>query len=183
MTHLGDRVAALVDGQLSPESCEQATVHVVSCSDCFQAVERERLTKARLVRLPAPSPDPELIHRLLLIGGSGPQLPQAKVRPGVVASGRGIPHHGAPAARSAHPGPSGRPGSSRRVGRTRRRLTTAVIGTMSLIGAGVVGLRAPEPAVVPPVARFVTEHSATTDPLPFGGGPTLVPVVDPVTGR
>jgi len=56
VTHLGERVSALLDGQLSVEATERAMMHLAGCRDCRGAVEFERLTKARLVCLSGPAP-------------------------------------------------------------------------------------------------------------------------------
>jgi hypothetical protein len=49
--HLGTRVSALLDGQLSPEEAERAWEHVHSCHLCRDAVEREGWVKTRLAGL------------------------------------------------------------------------------------------------------------------------------------
>jgi len=49
--HLGARVAALVDGQLSPTEEERAWAHVHSCPPCRAAVEREGWVKRQLACL------------------------------------------------------------------------------------------------------------------------------------
>jgi anti-sigma factor RsiW len=81
VTHLGDRAAAFVDGQLTPESAERATAHLAACRPCRDLVELERLTKARLSALSGPEPTPDLVGRLLAMGGPAGPLPP---RPGHV---------------------------------------------------------------------------------------------------
>jgi hypothetical protein len=51
MGHLGSRVSALLDGQLSPEDAERAWEHVHSCHQCRDLVEREGWVKTRLAGL------------------------------------------------------------------------------------------------------------------------------------
>lgn len=46
--HLGDRVSALLDDQLSPEDAERAWAHVHQCYECRDRVEREGWVKRRL---------------------------------------------------------------------------------------------------------------------------------------
>ena len=83
MTHLGDRAAAFVDGQLSPESAERATAHLAACRPCRDIVELERLTKAQLSALCGPDPTPDLVGRLLAMGGpAGPVPPRPGHVPG-----------------------------------------------------------------------------------------------------
>lgn len=57
--HLGPRVSALLDGQLSPQDTEEAWAHVYSCHACRDLVEREGWVKTRLAGLscePGPAP-------------------------------------------------------------------------------------------------------------------------------
>jgi hypothetical protein len=49
--HLGDRVSALLDGQLSPVEEERAWTHVHDCHQCRDLVEREGWVKTRLAGL------------------------------------------------------------------------------------------------------------------------------------
>jgi hypothetical protein len=49
--HLGDRVSALLDGQLSPAEEERAWAHVHACHQCRDVVEREGWVKTRLAGL------------------------------------------------------------------------------------------------------------------------------------
>jgi hypothetical protein len=49
--HLGVRVSALLDGQLSPEEEERAWAHVHTCHQCRDQVEREGWVKTRLAGL------------------------------------------------------------------------------------------------------------------------------------
>lgn len=49
--HLGPRVSALLDGQLSPRETEEAWAHVYACHACRDLVEREGWVKTRLAGL------------------------------------------------------------------------------------------------------------------------------------
>ena len=53
--HLGDRVSALVDGQLSAPEEERAWAHVMGCPGCRRLVEREGWLKTRLGTLSDPT--------------------------------------------------------------------------------------------------------------------------------
>lgn len=46
--HLGDKVSALVDGQLGPAEEERAWAHVLACPGCRRLVEHETWTKQAL---------------------------------------------------------------------------------------------------------------------------------------
>ena len=54
IAHLGTRVSALLDGQLSVAESERAWAHVHACHLCRDLVEREGWIKTRLAGLPAP---------------------------------------------------------------------------------------------------------------------------------
>ena len=51
IAHLGPRVSALLDGQMSPADEERAWEHVHSCHQCRDAVEREGWVKTRLATM------------------------------------------------------------------------------------------------------------------------------------
>lgn len=46
--HLGDRVSALVDGQIDSETAERLWQHTAECPTCEQAVDAERWVKRRM---------------------------------------------------------------------------------------------------------------------------------------
>ncbi|MCL2613164.1 MAG: hypothetical protein FWD95_08005 [Nocardioidaceae bacterium] len=50
MGHLGPRVSALLDGQLSQQEADEAWAHVYGCTTCRGLVEREGWIKTRLAR-------------------------------------------------------------------------------------------------------------------------------------
>ena len=167
MSHLGERVSSLVDGQLSVDGAERALMHITSCGDCRVAVETERLMKQRLAALSPPEPADLLVLRLLeLAGPSGPLPPRSghvpgSPRPELVASLNDIAARGNPGwgveTRGPATRPPGRRGSSRppvsraagntsglsrmvRVSRaSRNRMAAAMVGAVCLVGVGVAG--------------------------------------------
>ncbi|NAZ88621.1 anti-sigma factor family protein, partial [Kineococcus indalonis] len=75
--HLGARVTPLVDGRLAPDAALRADEHLRACCECAEAVEAERLVRARLRALPDLEPSGDLMARLRDIGGpSGPLPPR-----------------------------------------------------------------------------------------------------------
>jgi hypothetical protein len=187
VSHLGDRVTALVDGQLPVEATERAHSHLAHCRECRDAVEIERLIKARLSCLDGPSPDGDLVSRLLAMGGpSGPLPPREGHVPGsprpMAVLGRPAdsrPAGRAPAGRALKPGPGGlgrigpRPIAPSQSRRRRARLAGAVIGALTVVGAGVGGLVIAAPAVRAPgpgspvLDSFVVQRANNTGRLPF----------------
>jgi hypothetical protein len=189
VTHLGERITPLVDGQLAGDAAERASIHLAGCDTCREAVETERLMKSRLATLGAPQPADDLVRRLLdLAGPDGPLPPRVGHVPGtprprpispgrpqrpVALAVRGDSRRPAAASPSRGAGPV-RPGVPGRMSRvSRARLTAAMVGAMCLVGAGVAGGvvtagAGRQPTVVPPVDTLVVEHANTTGTLPFG---------------
>ena len=68
--HLGPRISALLDGQLSPAEEERAWEHVHSCHQCRDEVEREGWVKARLSSMQyAGSQAPSHLKGSLMVSG------------------------------------------------------------------------------------------------------------------
>ncbi|HET7067727.1 MAG TPA: hypothetical protein VFI21_09000 [Nocardioides sp.] len=92
--HLGTRVSALLDGQLSPADEERAWEHVHSCHQCRDAVEREGWVKTRLATMQlAGAAAPSHLKGSLLVGGilDWPDLPD---HPALVVAGARRRHLG-----------------------------------------------------------------------------------------
>jgi anti-sigma factor RsiW len=77
VSHLGDRLAALVDGELDHESRDRALAHIATCDSCRAEVDAERRLKARIRSLSQPELAPDLNLRLLSLAGTslGDSLP------------------------------------------------------------------------------------------------------------
>lgn len=77
MSHLGARVAGLVDGQLPPAEAEALYAHVATCPRCERLVAQERMSRAALSGARDVQPDPALTARLLALslGPTGPPAP------------------------------------------------------------------------------------------------------------
>ncbi|WP_432543603.1 anti-sigma factor family protein [Kineococcus sp. SYSU DK002] len=137
--HLGARVSPLVDGRLAADAEARAGEHVRACPECADAVEAERLVRARLRSLGVPELSEDLVTRLLEIGGpSGPLRPRDApiANPARPVVGVAPPSRTDPVRRRGTRGPAGRA-----VRRARRRpVAVALAGTFSLLGAGIVGV-------------------------------------------
>lgn len=167
--HLGARVTPLVDGRLAADAELRAQDHLRTCCDCHEDVEAERLVRARLTTLGAPEVSPDLMARLLDIGGPCGPLPprdQPMAVPARPVTGVAPPSRtdaGGPRAQR----PAGRTARGGRVLR-RRPVAAALAGTFSLLGAGIVGvlvLNGASGGAPSPVAEFRTTPSpAVTAP-------------------
>ncbi|MGE5765222.1 MAG: anti-sigma factor family protein [Mycobacterium leprae] len=170
MSHLSDRLASLVDGELDHDGRDRVLAHLAACAECRREADDLRALKARLARLSDPPAPPELIARLLALGTTTPARPSdppCAPPPGsAVAPGTARPR--------AQRRPRRRPGSTRPgLGRPRATrfalaggaLAAAALGTAFAVGGPTPG---PRPAVVPPVGSYAVEHAATAREVPFG---------------
>jgi hypothetical protein len=75
VSHLGSRISALVDGQLSVAATERALAHVASCAQCADALSQARAARRALLASCADDlpPTPDLTARLLSLASSAPE--------------------------------------------------------------------------------------------------------------
>ena len=64
MAHLGEDIAAYVDGQLSPEATSKADEHFAQCERCRRSLEQQRALKARIGGTGNMAPPPTLLASL-----------------------------------------------------------------------------------------------------------------------
>ncbi|MFF9684873.1 anti-sigma factor family protein [Streptomyces sp. NPDC014623] len=70
--HLGDRLAALVDGELKHDARERVLAHLATCAKCKAEADSQRRLKSAFATSAAPSPSEGFLARLQgLPGGSG----------------------------------------------------------------------------------------------------------------
>jgi anti-sigma factor RsiW len=62
--HLGDSLAALIDGELSDDHRERVLAHLVTCLSCKAEVEAQRALKSAFAQCPLPAPSAGLMARL-----------------------------------------------------------------------------------------------------------------------
>lgn len=98
--HLGSRVSALVDGQLTPSATERALAHVACCTRCASELASARAARRVLSAADDVQPAGDLTARLLALGGG----PSVGARPLGAGPGFGGQRPMAPFA-----SPSGRP--------------------------------------------------------------------------
>lgn len=71
MEHLGERLSALIDGELGAAEHERALIHLAKCEPCRFEADMMRRLKRRLTGLGEPEPDMDFMGRLLARPGSG----------------------------------------------------------------------------------------------------------------
>jgi anti-sigma factor RsiW len=163
MSHLGERLSALIDGELSGAERDRAYAHLAGCVQCRTEAAQLRALKQKLRSLVEGAPaDAALTRRLISMPGSaGPSPPRRallRVAPG--------PRPRSMARQIRRPA---RPGAHRR-----RYL---LLGTVSLVvglgtaafTAGGGGQAAPGPKITPPVELYSVEHAIITGEVPFSG--------------
>ena len=171
MSHLGDRLSALVDGELGGAERDRAHAHLAACEQCRAEAAELRALKQKLRGLMDGAPaEAAMTSRLIAMTGPGGPMPPRRRLLRVVPGRR----PGSPP-----PGPvASRPGSALRSstawpGPRRRRYL--VLGTVSLVvglgaaafTAGGGGDAAPGPRITPPVEMYSVEHAITTGEVPF----------------
>ncbi|MFJ8208559.1 zf-HC2 domain-containing protein [Streptomyces sp. NPDC096033] len=138
--HLGDRLAALVDGELKHDARERVLAHLATCARCKAEADAQRRLKTLFVESAPPPLSAGLLARLQGLPGTGPEGPAGP--PG----GPGAPH--TPAAPGADPlatfgyAVPAAPREGFRIhemGRPRRRLAFVAAGAVSLAAIALGG--------------------------------------------
>ncbi|MBW8481355.1 anti-sigma factor family protein [Actinomadura parmotrematis] len=185
MSCLGERLTALVDGELDHEEREAALAHLAACAGCRAEADELRRLKGRLRGLAAapPSdpdgdrPSPDLMARLHALGPPEPPAPprQAPRRSRQSRPAAARPHDNRPAARTG-------PGGTAVLPRAVRRRAIAVGAATLVLGLGTgayaAGGRQDQQTVSPAFQRFAVEHAVVT-----GDTPMTDPLTDPSTVR
>jgi anti-sigma factor RsiW len=169
MSHLGDRLSALVDGELDGAERDRAHAHLAGCEQCRKEAAELRALKQKLRTLMTGAPaEAAMTSRLIAMTGPGGPMPSRRRLLRVVPGKR-------PARPIAPPAgwlPS-RPGARRPRSAHRRRYL--MLGTVSLVvglgaaafTAGGGGDAAPGPRITPQVEMYSVEHAITTGEVPF----------------
>jgi anti-sigma factor RsiW len=171
MTHLGDRLSALVDGELDGAERDRAYAHLAGCEQCRTEAAELRALKQKLSTLLSRAPaEAAMTRRLIAMTGPGGPLPPRR-RLLRLASG---------------PRPTTRRETTRpgRRGPVRRRYL--VLGAVSLVvglstaafTAGGGGEATPGPRITPPVEMYSVQHAITTGEVPFTGPSARASVTD-----
>ncbi|MFJ5551293.1 anti-sigma factor family protein [Streptomyces sp. NPDC093225] len=69
--HLGDRLAALVDGELNHDTRERVLAHLATCARCKAEADAQRRLKSLFVEAAPPPPSEGLLARLQMLPGGG----------------------------------------------------------------------------------------------------------------
>lgn len=168
MSHLGERLTALIDGELGDDERERALGHLARCEDCRAEAEALRHVRRRLHALRDAMPSEALMRRLHAMGEPGGPLPPpvrrlpGQARPPAVARPRDLrPSRGRP--RRAAAGHRHLP---------RRRYLVAGAAALAVFGVGSAAFAAGAdpglgPRVAPSVEQYAVEHALTSGDIPL----------------
>ena len=194
MSHLGERLTALVDGELGHAERDRALAHLATCAECRAEAELLRRLKGRLRSLGDSGPPPaDLIGRLSGLGATPPGPPPSEFvppdpfmaamssfMPGTDRGVRRRPADNRPRSRGAAAAPRRAP---------RRAVLLAGAATLAVLGVGGVAFAAGGdngnlPRVAPSLEQFSIEHALTSGDVPVGETTaTPSPSPSPTTSR
>jgi hypothetical protein len=143
MSHLGQRISALIDGELSDSERDRVLAHIAGCDECRQEAVALRALKQRMHSLGEAMVDAALTGRLMAMAMPPDGRPWAARAPW-------RPRGGSPAA----------------------RMLTAGILASTVAGLGAAAFfvggeqQAPGPKVTPAVDTFLVQHAIVTGDLP-----------------
>jgi anti-sigma factor RsiW len=190
MSHLGDLLSALVDGELSATELDRANAHLAGCGACRVEVRALRRLKHELRSLAevAEARDAEEITgRLLAMSAPGPGA-QAPRQPQDDRDGERRPRRLRAAGRRAGTGPYPVTARYGRAGRRRRAryvlwttLSLVVVGIGAAFGLGGGGSTGPK--ITPQLEVFDAQHAVSSGDVPFQDPAELYGRVPAVAAR
>ena len=146
MSHLGRRLTALIDGELSAAERDRVHAHLARCAACRAEANELRALKKRLRGLQDLAADADLTQRLIAIPRPGGSPAPLRDR---------VPRHR---------------------GRYVALGVSCVVAGLGVTAFTVGGSPpAPGPRITPPIEMYSVEHAITTGQIPVGGSP-VVPV-------
>ncbi|MBT2477137.1 zf-HC2 domain-containing protein [Streptomyces sp. ISL-94] len=141
--HLGDRLAALVDGELDHDARERVLAHLATCAKCKAEADAQRRVKTMFVESAPPPLSEGLLARLQGLPGGGHDGPSGPSGPAGPRGRQGGPVGADPFASFAYGLPAARPRQEgfriHEVGRSRRRFAFVAAGAVSLAALALGG--------------------------------------------
>ena len=176
MSHLGDLLSALVDGELSGAELDRANAHVAACGACRVEANALRRLKHELRSLAEVHDSADITRRLLALGGQDgqpdPGGPAAPVRARRLGRESGPRRRVRAAAERSMADPSPALPSGRLTSRRRGRYV--LWSTLSLVvGIGTAAFSmggsaaSPGPQITPQLEVYDIQHAITSGDVPF----------------
>jgi anti-sigma factor RsiW len=165
VTHLGEQISALIDGELTGAELDRASAHLAACERCRAEAAEMRQLKRALRALFEVDVDDRLTRRLLEGAGPGGPVPSRQDRREQYRRGRGKgPRDKRPRGR----------GGGDVLDTTRSRARYVVWSAVSLfvVGIGAAafsmggGGAAPAPKITPQLEMFSVEHAIVSGTVP-----------------
>jgi anti-sigma factor RsiW len=176
VSHLGELLSALVDGELSGTELDRANAHVAACGACRVEAHALRRLKHELRALAEVSDCDDITRRLLAMSGTdkrpGQEAPAAAPPARQLGRARARRHRVAAGRRAMSDPYSAQP--SRRLIRSRRgrymlwstvSLVVVGIGTAAFGMGGNAGSTGPR--ITPQLEVFDMQHAITSGDVPF----------------
>jgi Putative zinc-finger len=143
MSHLGQRISALIDGELSDSERDRVLAHIAGCDECRQEAVALRALKQRMHSLGEAMVDAALTGRLMAMA---------------------MPSDGRPWTARAPWRPRGAFPAARMLTAGILASTVAGLGAAAFFAGGEQ--QAPGPKVTPAVDTFLVQHAIVTGDLP-----------------
>jgi anti-sigma factor RsiW len=162
VTHLGEQISALIDGELTGAELDRANAHLAACERCRAEAAEMRQLKRALRALFEVDGDDELTGRLLAMAGPGGPVPSQQDRREQYRRGR---RKGPRDQR-----PRGRGDGDAARSRARYVVWSAV--SLFVVGIGAAafsmggGGAAPAPKITPQLEMFSVEHAMVSGTVP-----------------
>jgi Putative zinc-finger len=155
VSHLGQRLSAFIDGELSHQQRERVLAHLANCEPCRREAAAMRMLKQRMHALGEATADTALTDRLIAVAGLA----------GPARWGRRLPFI--------------RRQSASGVPRRRWPVRSLAVASLTLAGLGIPaaaflaggGQQDPGPSVTPAIDVFMLQHEIST-----GNAPAQAPV-------
>jgi len=151
VSHLGERLSALIDGELSHQRRERVLAHLAHCEPCRQEAAALRMLKRRMHALGEATADTALTDRLIAVAGVASPSPWRR-RPRLA-------------------------GRRSMLGAPRRRwpVRSIAVAGLTLAGLGVPaaaflaggGQQAPGPSVTPAIDSYMMQHEISAGNAPL----------------
>ena len=198
MSHLGDQLSALVDGELSGAELDRANAHLAACGACrveANALRRLKHELRSLAEMVEVSDTDEITGRLLaMAANTGPDAQVPRQREGGDSGdpadlGGRRPRRLRATGSRARTGPYGGTARGSRTGRRLRRgryvlwttLSLVVVGIGTAFGMGGGGSTGPR--VTPQLEVFDAQHAVSSGDVPFSDPAELSARVPAVAAR
>jgi anti-sigma factor RsiW len=176
MSHLGDLLSALIDGELSGAELDRANAHLAGCGACrveVRALRRLKFELRSLAELAEVNNADQITGRLLAMSATGPdaKVPRPRQDGGDGGDGERRPRRLRAGGRRAVTGryPVTRYGRGGRRRRARYVLWTTislvVVGIGTAFGMGGGGSTGPK--ITPQLEVFDAQHAVSSGDVPF----------------